>query len=144
MNILGISWDFFKIHWKTLLSPYKIKHHFQRQRKEMYELCIYSEFHQVSCGLIYFDCILSFMGEKWWQSWPIWNTSFWRKDANGSTLLVFFTDKVSLTAKSNVSTRNLVKFWINTWLIYFFSIFFLFLRKWYESRRVKAWFFNVF
>ena len=43
--------------------------------------------------------------------------------SDGSTLLAFFTHKMRSTAKMIVSTRILMKFWVNPFLKHFFSYF---------------------
>ena len=69
---------------------------------------------------------------------------FEAKKLNVSILFPFFTNKMGLTTKIIMSTRILMKFWVNPCLKHFFSYFCVCLLKLLGILKGKTWIFNVF
>ena len=132
---------FTKIQWNSVFSS-----HFKNHTKKCEKKCLRHEFIQNFIRILVDTFIV--------------NLILWAKNTNeidpfnvfssknlisdGSTLMAFFTHKMSLTAKMIVSTRILMKFLINPYSKNFFWFFFVCLLKWLWSLVWKAGFSKYF
>ena len=118
---------FTKIHWKFILSSPSFQVIFRNYTKKYEKKCLRHVFIQNCIRILVDTMVLAVSFILWVKNankvdpFDVFTSKSWISDR--STLFAFFTHKIRLIAKMIVSTRILMKFWINPCLKHFFSHF---------------------